>query len=95
MNVDQRRIVCSAVRYLDGIMLLGPRHFDATMSIQRDKYYPDKKDSIEHEQGFIDQHGVFVTREEAYKIALAANQILRSCGGDSRNGGTLDSENLY
>lgn len=45
--------------------------------------------------GFIDQFGNFHTRTEAWKIAEAAGQIFRRCGGDTVNGGTLYSENLY
>jgi hypothetical protein len=44
------------------------------------------------EQGFIDQHGVFMTREEAWIVAEAACQIIRRVGGD---GARLYSENLY
>ncbi|CAE6710389.1 hypothetical protein [Candidatus Nitrotoga fabula] len=50
---------------------------------------------IKFEQGFIDQHGVFMTRTEAWHVAQASGQILRRCGGDDANGGTLYSENLY
>jgi hypothetical protein len=44
------------------------------------------------EQGFIDQHGVFLTREEAMVIALDGDQIRRRVGGDSEQ---LFSENIY
>lgn len=44
------------------------------------------------EQGFIDQRGAFLTREEAHKVATGAGQIIRRCGGDD---GRLFSENLY
>ena len=44
------------------------------------------------EQGFVDQRGEFLTREEAHSIALAEDQIRRRCGDDER---TLFSENLY
>lgn len=47
------------------------------------------------EQGFVDQHGQFYTREEAFRIAFANGQIINHCGGDITNGGTLYSENLY
>lgn len=47
------------------------------------------------EQGFIDQWGTFLTRTEAWKIAEAANQIAFQVGGDTIDGGTLYSENLY
>lgn len=46
-------------------------------------------------QGFIDQRGTFMTREEAWKVAVESGQIKRRVGGDERNGGTLYSENLY
>lgn len=46
-------------------------------------------------QGFIDQWGVFMDRQEVWKVAEAAGQILHRCGGDTSNGGTLYSENLY
>ena len=46
-------------------------------------------------QGFIDQYGVFMTRQEAWKVAEAADQINYRCGGDDKYGGTLYSENLY
>jgi len=44
------------------------------------------------EQGFVDQHGEFMTREEAHKVAIEAGQIIRRCGGDEER---LFSENLY
>ena len=47
------------------------------------------------EQGFIDRFGKFHNREEAWKIAEPAGQIRRRVNGDTINGGTLFSENLY
>lgn len=44
------------------------------------------------EQGFIDQHGNFYTRESAWVVAVENNQIIRSISGCE---GTLYSENLY
>jgi hypothetical protein len=44
-----------------------------------------------HEQGFIDQHGKFYSREDAWDIAKENGQIFRDCDVD----GTLFSENLY
>jgi len=43
-------------------------------------------------QGFVTNKGEFLTREEAWIIALAEGQIIRRCGGD---GEKLFSENLY
>lgn len=50
---------------------------------------------ISAEQGFIDRFSKFHTRVEAWKIAESAGQIRRRVGGDTTNGGTLYSENLY
>lgn len=44
------------------------------------------------EQGFVDQFGAFLTREEAWAIASAAAQIIHPLPGRE---GTLYSENLY
>lgn len=43
-------------------------------------------------QGFLTSTGRFVSREEAWGIALAAGQIVRRVGGDE---GRLFSENLW
>ena len=51
---------------------------------------PDNR--ISEEQGFIDQHGHFYTREEAWIIAVRNNQITRRGGWPE---GRLYSENLY
>ena len=47
------------------------------------------------EEGFVDQHGRFYGRREAYRIAASNGQIRRRVGGDATDGGTLYSENLY
>ena len=91
----QRRVVCSACRSSKtGRIVLGPRHMDDIMRMHvrltLDLDYHDYDD-----QGFIDQWGVFMNRQEAWKVAEAANQIVYRCGGDTANGGTLYSENLY
>jgi hypothetical protein len=48
--------------------------------------------TYEKEQGFIDQFGKFLTREEAWVIASENGQIRRQVGGDQSR---LYSENLY
>lgn len=85
----QRRIVCAAMRNAEGKVLCSARHWDTQMHAQvRDS----KSDWSGAEQGFIDQKGVFLTREEAHVIAKEAGQIIRRCGGDEKR---LYSENLY
>jgi hypothetical protein len=80
--IPQRVVVCAALRRRE-VIICGPRHWD---SICRGT----SKDGWE--QGFVDQKGVFLTREEAWPIAKAAGQIIRRVGGDE---GRLYSENLY
>lgn len=85
-----RRVVCAANLYGGGVMLVGPRHFDATMRDQFRRF--GLKHDAPHVQGFIDQFGEFMTREEAHKVASEQGQIRHRCGGDEA---TLYSENLY
>lgn len=87
------RIVCAALRrtfdYPENVLVCAPRHFDMTMHAQLARMGADGKHT---EQGFIDQHGKFYSREEAWKIAEANGQIIRLVGGVK---GRLYSENLY
>lgn len=89
-----RRVVCAAIRADDGCLLLGVRHYDAGMNAQMvqrrdaEKFY--HKEGAD--QGFVDQHGVYMTRTEAFKVAQEAGQIIdiKACGN-----GRLYSEGLY
>lgn len=93
--VMQRRVVCAASRYGEHI-ILGPRHGHALMHAHaRAIFGGEGYGKMLKEQGFIDQHGVFMTRQEAWKVAEAAGQIIARCGGDAIDGGYLFSENLY
>ena len=87
----QQVVVCAACRK-DGIILAGARHYDKVMRSQADAIGTKL---VGFEEGFIDQFGDFLTREEAMKIAIAAGQkvdIERGCGGDTE---ILYSEGLY
>jgi hypothetical protein len=86
-----RRVVCAAVRHPDGTMLIAPRHFDNVMWQQYHRFgiTATERESV---QGFVDQWGEFMTREEAHAVATERGQIIRRCGGDD---GRLFSENLY
>jgi len=87
-----RRVVCAANKYGD-LMVLGARHFDMTMHNQiKVSPFMMAVPPASWEQGFIDQRGVFMTREEAWEVAHDAGQIIRRVGGD---GERLYSENLY
>lgn len=79
-----QRIVCAANKNPDGTIVLGVRHYDWHMRQQ--------KTHLLAEQGFIDNNGNFLTREQAWIVAMKENQVIRRVGGDE---GCLYSENLY
>jgi hypothetical protein len=90
-----RRVVCAAIKLPDvDTPIIGPRHYDAVMHDTIILEPPELIEAWRHEaeQGFIDQHGHFLTREEAWSIAEAAGQIIRRVIGDGQR---LYSENLY
>lgn len=88
MNLE-RRIVCAAMRSDSGQIICSPRHWD---SIAHRAAKASPINWHHAEQGFVNTWGEFLTREEAWKVAVANNQILRRVGGDE---GRLYSENLY
>lgn len=87
-----QRVVCAALRHKEtGRIVAGARHYDDIMRAQiaaTEGY----KSWLAADQGFIDQFGVYLSREEAHVIATAQEQIRRRCGGDAKR---LYSENLY
>lgn len=95
MSDAQRRVVCAANRLPDGRLIAGARHWDEVMRAQvellSDRY--KSGDIATAEQGFIDQWGTFLTRAEAWTVAVAADQIHRR--GPGFDGPELYSENLY
>lgn len=94
----KRRVVCAAIRAADGDVLLGIRHYSRDMHRQMDARMDGGKFDNRHDpdQGFVDQYGVYMTREEAYQVAGLANQIIRpeACG-EGLDGPKLYSEGLY
>lgn len=89
-SVTPRRVVCAANRVGDRIVT-GARHYDKVMHAQIAR--SEGAAFWRHaEQGFIDQFGDFLTREEAWVVAEAQGQIRHRCGGDGKK---LFSENLY
>lgn len=89
-----RRVVCAANRDpFSGGIIIGVRHWDDLMRKQAEVFAWAR--CGDEEQGFIDQRGIFMSRQEAWKVAEAAGQIIKRVGGDDAGGGTLYSENLY
>lgn len=93
-----RRVVCAAIRAADGSILLGIRHYSADMHAQIAARRDGEKFKHRHDedQGFVDQFGVFMSREEAYRVADEQGQIWdwRACG-KGLDGPKLYSEGLY
>lgn len=104
------RVVCAANRYTvlipetgdEYFVVTGARHYDTWMHQQIDaidEYFWSCKKT--EEQGFIDNRGNFLSREDAWVLAKQNNQILRRVGGDefTDEDGTIHnrlySENLY
>lgn len=99
----QRRIVAAAIRAADGSVIVGIRHYSKDMHEQIKHRGDGKKFSQRHgiDQGFVDQKGVYLTREEAWVVARKAGQIIRNHEGglpteeDLPENDKLFSENLY
>lgn len=96
--MSERRVVCAAIRNNIGQLVLGVRHYSQDMHDQlfwrKDAYSFEHR--LDEDQGFVDQFGVFMGREEAYQVAHAAGQIIRpeACG-NGIDGPKLYSEGLY
>lgn len=94
--MKERRVVCAALRAEDGEILLGIRHYSADMYEQlRHRTDCEKFFHLSHQdQGFVDQFGVYMTRREAFDVAMQAGQIidLYACDITSQE---LYSEGLY
>lgn len=102
------RIVSAAmrVRYVDDavdnsekcLVIASPRHYDAVChaTLNAAGVHPghpaDHIAVLDVRQGFVDQFGTFWTREEAYRIARAQNQLYRHTGASTQQ---LYSEDLY
>lgn len=98
MNRTQRRVVCAAIRAADGELLLGIRHYSPDMHRQIDMRTDGHKFKTRHDedQGFVDQWGKWMSREEAYWVAKDTDRLAfpDECG-DGLDGPKLYSEGLY
>lgn len=67
-----RKVVCAAYRNEEtGVVITGVRHSDALMNLKELGLSLDGP----WKAGFVDQYRVFMTRQEAWKVADAAGQI--------------------
>lgn len=94
-----RRVVCAAIRASDGEVMIGIRHYGPDMHRQIEQRVDGAKFRyrLDVDQGFVDQDGVFMGREEAYDVAFTAGQITNpaACGLSPFDGPRLYSEGLY
>jgi hypothetical protein len=88
-----RRVVCAAIRAADGELLIGIRHYSSDMRRQIEQRVDGDKFKHRHDgdQGFVDQWGRWMSRQEALAVAETNGQIYRPC----TEGGRLYSEALY
>ena len=79
-------------------MITGIRHYDALMHRQLEQRTDGSKfcHLLDNDQGFVDQHGVWMDRLEAHAVAKAAGQLIypEACG-EGLDGPKLYSEGLY
>lgn len=92
----KRYVVCAANQDEDRQVFLGVRHHCPLMNSHLRDIGVKAARTI---QGFVDQYGTFMDREEAWKVATAALQIRRLLGYDYERDSTLTgelySEHLY
>lgn len=92
--VFRRVIVAAACKYGD-VIITGARHYDRVMHGQLKAFPEDHEVRMMNRgeviQGFIDNQGTFLNREEALVVAKAANQIRFKHEPDYE----LFSEDLY
>ncbi len=89
-RLENRRVVCAACR-VGNVIAAGARHFDTVMHKQFEAMNMPGSERGMAEQGFIDQFGLFLTREEAFVLATEKGQIK----GEPNVPGVLFSEDLY
>ena len=96
-----KRVVCAAIRK-NKTIICGVRHFDNIMrdvqfSIYDEFYLTWNAEQISEncyrtwEQGFVDNHMNFLTRKEAWDVAVLAKQVESTTYPDEE----LTSEDLY
>ena len=88
-KVEPRRIVIAAIKK-NGIVFTGLRHGHIIRDMVGCGFLKDPKEDYVYteEQGFVDNHGKYWSREDARDVAVEAGQV------DSTHG-TLYSEDLW
>lgn len=94
-----RVVVAAACRFLGDVIIVSSRHFDANMHAMIDtlmlaRGLTDLEVMHNHEEGFVDQFGVWLTRGEALAVATESGQLNRYRPKRGHEG-ELFSEDLY
>lgn len=73
---DRVRVVSMAANIVDGRLIVGNRHFCPIMQMQIETQGLNSRvHNIGTDQGFIDQWGIYMSRQEAWDVAKRAGQI--------------------
>ena len=89
--MNKRRVVSAAMLMKDGLIVPGARHFSPDMRAVLKRIYGVSYYKQVKEQGFIDTHGNFLSREEAWGNATFNGQLRK----EAYLQGVLFSEDLY
>lgn len=75
-NFNEIRRVSMAANIVGGHLIVGNRHFCPLMGMQIELMglkYKEHNGGVD--QGFVDQWGIYMSREEAWEVAKKAGQI--------------------
>ena len=86
-------IVCAAIKFTDGTVIAGARHWDSWMCNLADKLGGYDMSNQESD-GFIDNLGNYLTRKEAEQVVRENKQVNVNFDELDRRG-MLFSEELY
>lgn len=89
---SKRRVACAAIKCDDGTVVTGSRHFSPDMRRLMARIYGPEYWKHEVEQGFIDNRGEWLTREQAFHLARESGQCPHL---PSEGTACLFSEDLY
>lgn len=88
--IEPERIVAAAIKLNNGALLSGIAHYDCYSDLVDYANCEDPVEKFQPVDGFLTSSGRFVTRENAWKMAVRSGQL----GGKPFVTGKLDSEHL-
>lgn len=96
-SLDSARVVvCAAIKLRSGKVICGVRHFDELMLQSMPENTEEGRAQLAgHEQGFVDNRYQFLSRVEAYWLAVVSAQVDPDSSKYRGIRGTLFSEDLW